>query len=134
MVTIGTASIARWKNADRMSWQAIVAFAIRTHTSLPVPQKAGAQRNAAFASSSNVTRIFVMSAFGPKRTSLVALHMSAFGGGRLDQRLTNGRETDVDSPIRDAKPDGRTHTREVPHIRAAPHRPDIDQLPLAAAL
>jgi hypothetical protein len=49
-------------------------------------------------------------------------------------RLTNGRGSDVDGPIPHAKPGRRTHTQEVPHRRAVPHRPDIHQLPLAAAL
>jgi hypothetical protein len=48
--------------------------------------------------------------------------------------FTNGRGSDVDGPIRHAKPDRRTHTQEVPHTRAVPHRPDIHQPPLAAAL
>lgn len=48
--------------------------------------------------------------------------------------FTNGRGSDVDGPIRHAKPDWRTHTHEVPHTRAVPHRPDIHQPPLAAAL
>jgi hypothetical protein len=53
----------------------------------------------------------------------------------LDIRdFTNGRGSDVDGPIRHAKPDRRTHTHEVPHTRAVPHRPDIHQPPLAAAL
>ena len=47
---------------------------------------------------------------------------------------TNGRGSDLDGPIRHAKPDRRTHTQEVPHTRAVPHRPDILQPPLAAAL
>jgi hypothetical protein len=29
--------------------------------------------------------------------------------------FTNGRGSDVDGPIRHAKPDQRTHTQEVPH-------------------
>jgi hypothetical protein len=47
--------------------------------------------------------------------------------------FTNGHGSDVDGPIRHAKPDRRTHTREV-HRCAVPHRPDIHQPPLAAAL
>jgi hypothetical protein len=47
--------------------------------------------------------------------------------------FTNGRGSDVDGPIRHAKPDRRTHTREVPHTRAVPHTPDIHQPQLAAA-
>jgi hypothetical protein len=50
----------------------------------------------------------------------------------LDIRdFTNGRGSDVDGPIRHAKPDRRTHTHEVPHTRAVRHRPDIHQPPLA---
>jgi hypothetical protein len=60
------------------------------------------------------------------------------GGSSAEMRVirdfTNGRGSDVDGPIRHAKPDRRTHTQEVPHTRAVPHRPDIHQPPLAAAL
>ena len=48
--------------------------------------------------------------------------------------FTNGRGSDVDGPIRYAKPDRRTHRQEVPHTPAMPHRADIHQPPLAAAL
>src|SRR5215475_10248337 len=71
MGTTGTASIARWKNADRMWWLVIVAFAIRTHTSSSVLQKAGVQRNAAFAISNGATDHVVMAALAQSRHSLV---------------------------------------------------------------
>jgi hypothetical protein len=83
-----------------------------------------------------------MSALGVKRTCRFALHMSANdpkrtwrGTANLHIRdFTTGRGSDVDGPIRHAKPDRRTRTQEVPHTRAAPHRQDIHQPPLAAAL
>jgi hypothetical protein len=43
-------------------------------------------------------------------------------------RSTNLRDVDGPSPIRHANPDRRTHTR------AVPHRKDIHEPPLAAAL
>ena len=46
--------------------------------------------------------------------------------------FTNGRESDLNGPIRHAKAVGRMHTHEVPHT-PAPHRSDIDELLLAAA-
>ena len=95
------------------------------------------------------------------RQNRVALHMSAFCS-KADMRqcaanvrfrgqsgdmasavgsslayfrdFTNGRGGDVDGPIPHAKPDRRMHIREVPHTRAVPHRADIHQPPLAAAL
>jgi hypothetical protein len=60
-----------------------------------------------------------------KRAGLALIYIRDF---------TNGRGSDVDGPIRHAKPDRRTHTHEVAHTRAVPHRSDILQPPLAAAL
>ena len=77
-VIIGTATIARLKNADLMCSQAIVAGAIRTRTSLPAPQKTGAQRNAALARNSKATTHVVMSAIGTKRTINLRQRLSAF--------------------------------------------------------
>src|SRR3954449_6046548 len=56
---------------------------------------------------------------------------TGYGGGDF----TNGRGSGVDSPIHCANPGRRTHTQEVsPHTRAVPHRLDIPQVPVAAAL
>jgi hypothetical protein len=85
MVTIGTVSIARWKNADRMWWQAIVAFAIRTRTSLLVPQKAGAQRNAAFASGSSVVKR--VAAAVAEGAQVVAILHSSLSGSKIKDPL-----------------------------------------------
>src|SRR5262249_9409168 len=87
MGTTGTASIARWKNADPIWWLVIVAFAIRTHTSSSVLQKAGVQRNAAFAISSSATDHVVMSAFDPKRTLSGVLCCSAKRVSALSKHL-----------------------------------------------
>ena len=62
-----------------------------------------------------------MSAYDPKRTSKGTATLHIRGS-------TTGRGSDVGGPIRDAMPDRRTHTQKVPH------RPDIHQPPLAAAL
>ena len=82
------------------------------------------------------------SAIGTKRTFQTPARLSTFGPKRVGfwpgtvcfSDFTNGRGSGVDGPIRHAKPDRRTHTHEVPHRRAVPHRPDILQPPLAAAL
>ena len=66
-----------------------------------------------------------MSAFDPKRTWRGTANL-------IIRDFTTGRGSDVDGPIRHAKPDRRTHTQEVPHTRAVSHRPDIHQPPLAA--
>ena len=50
------------------------------------------------------------------------------------RHFTNGRGSHVGGPIRHAKPDRRTRTQELRHTRAVPDKPDILQLPLAAAL
>ena len=65
--------------------------------------------------------------------ALVALSGTPFLSSTF-RDFTNGRGSDVDGPIRCAKPDRRTHTQDVPHTPVVPHRADIHQPPLAAAL
>jgi hypothetical protein len=93
---IGTASIARSKNAGQMCWQAIVAGAIRTRTLSTIPQNTGAQRNATLARSSSVTGHVVMSAslIGRSRSSVFqTIHHSSVDVARgLVGSLRNRRQ------------------------------------------
>jgi hypothetical protein len=85
----------------------------------------------AHARENQTRRLLVLAA---KRTGLPQRRGIASPSPLNIRDFTNGRGSDVDAPIRHAKPDRRTHTQEVPHTRAVPHRPDIHQPPLAAAL
>jgi hypothetical protein len=89
----------------------------------------------------------LLPAHGPECPVLVPrkLGCTRASGARLSSRdaprllpqiqdLTIRRRSGVDSPIRRAKLDQRTHMHEVRHTRAVPHTPGSLQPPLAAAL